>query len=70
MAGAGAESTIETQKLCDSMALAGADVLLVVTPHFYKNAMNSAALIKHFTKVYHQYDTLIYPQIFFSNFGR
>ena len=51
MAGAGAESTLETQRLCEAMALAGADCLLVVTPCFYKNAMSNAALIKHFTEV-------------------
>merc|ERR1711868_98484 len=51
MAGAGAESTIETKNICEAMSLAGADCLLVVTPSFYKNAMTNAALIKHFTEV-------------------
>ena len=55
MAGAGAESTIETKNICEAMSLAGADCLLVVTPSFYKNAMTNAALIKHFTEVkFHQ----------------
>ena len=51
MAGAGAESTLETQKMCDKMAEAGADCFLIVTPFFYKNAMDNDALVKHFTKV-------------------
>lgn len=51
MAGAGAESTLETQRICEAMSLAGADCLLIVTPSFYKNAMNTTALIKHFTEV-------------------
>ena len=51
MAGAGAESTLETKNICEAMGLAGADCLLVVTPSFYKNAMSNAALIKHFTEV-------------------
>ena len=51
MAGAGAESTLETQKMCDKMADAGADCFLIVTPFFYKNAMDNDALVKHFTKV-------------------
>ena len=51
MAGAGAESTLETQKMCDQMGDAGADCFLIVTPFFYKNAMDSDALIQHFTEV-------------------
>lgn len=51
MAGAGAESTLETQRICEAMSLAGADVLLIVTPSFYKNAMSPQALIQHFTEV-------------------
>ena len=51
MAGAGAESTLETQKMCDKMADAGADCFLIVTPFFYKNAMDNDALVKHFIKV-------------------
>ena len=30
MAGAGAESTLESQKMCETMALAGADCFLIV----------------------------------------
>ena len=52
MAGAGAESTLETQRICEAMALAGADCLLIVTPSFYKNAMNTTALVKHFKEVH------------------
>ena len=54
MAGAGAESTLETQKMCDKMADAGADCFLIVTPFFYKNAMDNDALVKHFTKVHNR----------------
>ena len=49
MAGAGAESTLECQKMCETMALAGADCFLIVTPSFYK--MSEYALIRHFTEV-------------------
>ena len=37
--------------MCDSMALAGADCFLVVTPFFYKNAMTPKVLIDHFNEV-------------------
>ena len=49
MAGAGAESTLECQKMCETMALAGADCFLIVTPSFYK--MSERALIRHFEEV-------------------
>lgn len=49
MAGAGAESTLECQKMCETMALAGADCFLIVTPSFYK--MSERALIRHFVEV-------------------
>jgi 4-hydroxy-2-oxoglutarate aldolase len=51
MAGAGAESTAETMKITEAMCLADADVLLVVTPSFYKNAMKPSVLVKHFRKI-------------------
>ena len=51
MAGAGAESTAETLKITEAMCLADADVLLVVTPSFYKNAMKTSVLVKHFSTI-------------------
>ncbi|XP_034999271.1 4-hydroxy-2-oxoglutarate aldolase, mitochondrial isoform X2 [Hippoglossus stenolepis] len=51
MAGSGCESTRATVQLTEKMAAAGADVVLVVTPCFYKGKMDSRALIQHFTKV-------------------
>lgn len=38
-------------QLTEKMAAAGADVVLVVTPCFYKGRMSSPALLQHFTKV-------------------
>ncbi|KAM4612388.1 4-hydroxy-2-oxoglutarate aldolase, mitochondrial [Polymixia lowei] len=51
MAGSGCESTRATVQMTERMAGAGADVVLVVTPCFYKGKMDSRALIQHFTKV-------------------
>ncbi|KAF1394615.1 hypothetical protein PFLUV_G00002890 [Perca fluviatilis] len=51
MAGSGCESTRATVQLTEKMAAAGADVVLVVTPCFYKGKMDGRALIQHFTKV-------------------
>ncbi|XP_074487398.1 4-hydroxy-2-oxoglutarate aldolase, mitochondrial [Sebastes fasciatus] len=51
MAGSGCESTRATVQLTERMAAAGADVVLVVTPCFYKGKMDGRALIQHFTKV-------------------
>ncbi|NXU59868.1 HOGA1 protein, partial [Turnix velox] len=51
LAGSGCESTQATIKLTVSMAEAGADVALVVTPCYYRGAMTSAALIQHYTDV-------------------
>ena len=50
MAGAGAESTLETQKMCDQMGDAGADCFLIVTPFFYKNAMDRQIFKAHFRR--------------------
>jgi len=36
-----------TRRMCD----AGADAVLVITPSFYKNAMNNDALYRHFYSV-------------------
>ncbi|XP_060943041.1 4-hydroxy-2-oxoglutarate aldolase, mitochondrial isoform X2 [Limanda limanda] len=51
MAGSGCESTRATLQLTEKMAAAGADVVLVVNPCFYKGKMDARALIQHFTKV-------------------
>ncbi|NXS50853.1 HOGA1 protein, partial [Balaeniceps rex] len=51
LAGSGCESTQATIELTGSMAEAGADVALVVTPCYYRGAMTSAALVQHYTEV-------------------
>ncbi|XP_064572486.1 4-hydroxy-2-oxoglutarate aldolase, mitochondrial [Zonotrichia leucophrys gambelii] len=51
LAGSGCESTQATIELTVSMAEAGADVALVVTPCYYRGAMTTAALIHHYTEV-------------------
>uniref|UniRef100_A0A4W5JBL2 4-hydroxy-2-oxoglutarate aldolase, mitochondrial n=1 Tax=Hucho hucho TaxID=62062 RepID=A0A4W5JBL2_9TELE len=51
MAGSGCESTKATVVMTDRMAGAGADLVLVVTPCFYKGMMDSRALVHHFTQV-------------------
>lgn len=44
-------ATRATVRLTEKMAAAGADVVLVVTPCFYKGRMSSPALVQHFTQV-------------------
>ncbi|XP_062466431.1 4-hydroxy-2-oxoglutarate aldolase, mitochondrial isoform X2 [Pezoporus occidentalis] len=44
-------ATQATVQLTLSMAEAGADVVLVVTPCYYRGAMTSAALVQHYTEV-------------------
>ncbi|KAM9010433.1 4-hydroxy-2-oxoglutarate aldolase, mitochondrial isoform 2-T2 [Ara ararauna] len=44
-------ATQATIQLTLSMAEAGADVALVVTPCYYRGAMTSAALVQHYTEV-------------------
>ncbi|XP_015488205.2 4-hydroxy-2-oxoglutarate aldolase, mitochondrial [Parus major] len=51
LAGSGCESTQATIELTVSMAEAGADVALVVTPCYYRGAMTTAALVHHYTEV-------------------
>ncbi|NXI68776.1 HOGA1 protein, partial [Anseranas semipalmata] len=51
LAGSGCESTQATIELTVSMAEAGADAALVVTPCYYRGAMSSAALVQHYTEV-------------------
>ena len=51
IAGTGQQSTHATIKEAHIAARAGADALLVITPHFYRGAMTPAALVEHFTAV-------------------
>lgn len=52
-ASASSPATQATIELTVSMAEAGADVALVVTPCYYRGAMTSAALVQHYTQVSH-----------------
>lgn len=49
--GTGQQSTRATIKESQRAARAGADALLVITPHFYRGAMTHGALVEHFTAV-------------------
>ncbi len=51
VAGAGAESTRATVARCRTAADAGADAVLVVTPHFYGGAMTPDRLVAHYHAV-------------------
>ena len=51
LAGSGCESTAATILLTSQMADAGADAVVVVTPCYYKAAMNDAAMVAHYTAV-------------------
>ena len=51
IAGTGCESTVETIELTQKAAELGADVALVVTPHYYKARMDRRALVTHYTAV-------------------
>lgn len=51
IAGAGLESARETIALTAEMASIGADLAIVVTPHYYKSKMNSGALQDYYTRV-------------------
>ncbi|XP_041369883.1 4-hydroxy-2-oxoglutarate aldolase, mitochondrial-like [Gigantopelta aegis] len=51
IAGSGCESPRETILLTNKMADAGAQAVLIVTPHYYKGRMTSEALTKYYTKV-------------------
>jgi len=46
-------ATRDTIEMTRRMSDAGADAVLVITPCFYKNAMNNEALYKHFHSVGH-----------------
>ena len=49
--GVGQHSTRATIREARRAAEAGADALLVITPHFYKGAMTQAALAEHYERV-------------------
>ena len=51
IAGAGAESTRQTVALSRLAADAGADAVLILTPHYYGGQMTSAALERHYETV-------------------
>jgi 4-hydroxy-2-oxoglutarate aldolase len=51
LAGAGAESTRATVALCRLAAEAGADIALVLPPHYYRGNMSPAALRGHYLAV-------------------
>ena len=51
IAGSGMESTMATIELTNNMAAAGADVALVVTPHYFKSAMTARVLENHYRHV-------------------
>lgn len=51
IAGTGCESTRSTVRLTREAAKAGADAALVINPHYYKNRMDRASLIRHYTTV-------------------
>ena len=44
-------ATHETVSLTQKMASAGADAVLVITPSYYKNAMNDVAMEMHYRAV-------------------
>ncbi len=51
LAGVGLESTSATIRLARRAADAGADLLLVITPFFFRSRMSADALVRHFTAV-------------------
>lgn len=51
VAGTGCESTRATVRLTEACARAGADLVLVVTPHYYKGSMTEAALERYYLDV-------------------
>lgn len=51
IAGTGCESTRETIALSRQAAVAGADAVLVLTPHYYRGQMTPHALTQHFWTV-------------------
>lgn len=51
IAGTGAESTAATIALTRGASRLGADVALIVTPHYYRGQMTSAAMVRHYRSV-------------------
>lgn len=51
IAGTGCESTRQTIELCKRAADAGADAVMVVTPHYYKPKMTPQSLLRHYEAV-------------------
>ena len=51
IAGTGCEATRETIDLTRAAAEAGADAVLVINPHYYKNWLDDASLIQHYAAV-------------------
>lgn len=51
IAGAGAESSRDSIELAQRMGEAGADAVIVVTPHYYRPQMTAAALTQHYQRV-------------------
>jgi 4-hydroxy-2-oxoglutarate aldolase len=49
--GVGEQGTRATVRETNSAAEAGADAVLVITPHFYRGAMSAPVLFKHFSTV-------------------
>jgi 4-hydroxy-2-oxoglutarate aldolase len=49
IAGTGCESTVETLELTEKAAEAGADVAMIVTPHYYRPRMDHTTLCAHYT---------------------
>jgi 4-hydroxy-2-oxoglutarate aldolase len=51
IAGTGCESTRSTIRLTREAAEAGVDAALVINPHYYKNRLDRAALVRHYTSL-------------------
>jgi 4-hydroxy-2-oxoglutarate aldolase len=51
IAGAGQQSTRATIKEIERAASAGAEAVLVITPHFYRSAITQAALMNHYQAI-------------------
>lgn len=51
IAGAGAESSRDSIALGQRMAQAGADALIVVTPHYYRPQLSASALTIHYQRI-------------------
>ena len=49
--GAGQQSTVGTIKEVNKAAAAGADAVLVITPHFYRSAITQEALVDYYRRV-------------------